>query len=136
MGVVMTAIVLTRVKDHLTQRGRPLRHPVIFAASMVGAVGLLLGALHGAEAIIWAAAYVALGAIDTWGHAILYSLDSMTTRGASKVFMHEEWELLGALEAADGMLLFGVSTAFVFAMIEGILPIFIRTGGRRRRGRP
>jgi hypothetical protein len=45
----------------------------------VGAAGLLLAVLHGIEATIWAA-YVWLGALDSPKDAILYSLDSMTTR--------------------------------------------------------
>ena len=37
----------------------------------------------------------------------------MTTRGASR-FLERQWRLMGAAEAGDGMLLFGVSTAFLF----------------------
>ncbi len=39
-------------------------------------------------------------------------------------------ETLGALEAADGMLLFGISTAFVFAVIQRIERTFI-SGSQR-----
>lgn len=49
--------------------------------------------------------------------AMLYSIDSLTTRGASGL-MPLEWRPLGALEAAKGMLLFGVSTGFAFAVIH------------------
>jgi hypothetical protein len=42
----------------------------------------------------------------------------MTTRGASGLTLPSHWQMLGALEAVDGMLLFGVSTAFVFAVIQ------------------
>ena len=33
------------------------------------------------------------------------------------VVMSPRWELLGPLEAADGMLMFGVSTALIFAVV-------------------
>jgi len=72
---------------------------------LVGAVGLLLGVLHGIEAAIWAAVYVLLGALDSPQDAIRYSVDSMTTRGASGLMLQQRWRLMGALEAADGMLL-------------------------------
>jgi hypothetical protein len=42
----------------------------------------------------------------------------MTTRGASGLTLPSHWQMMGALEAVDGMLLFGVSTAFVFAVIQ------------------
>ena len=47
----------------------------------------------------------------------------MTTRGASGLNLAEEWRLMGALEAADGMLLFGISTAFLFAVLQQIWPM-------------
>jgi len=82
------------------------------------AMGLLLALLHGIEAAIWAVAYLWLGALDSPGAAILYSVDSMTTRGASGVMLQTHWQMMGALEAADGMLLFGISTAFIFTVMQ------------------
>jgi hypothetical protein len=49
---------------------------------------------------------------------LLYSVDSMATRGASGVTLQPHWQMLGALEAADGMLLFGISTAFIFTVMQ------------------
>ena len=65
----------------------PARDPV----GVVGGVGLLLAVLHGIEAAIWAAAYVWLGALNFPKDAILYSLDSMTTRGASGLMLEQHW---------------------------------------------
>jgi hypothetical protein len=42
----------------------------------------------------------------------------MATRGASGVVPQPHWQMMGALEAADGMLLFGISTAFIFAVMQ------------------
>src|SRR5499425_2687318 len=69
----------------------------------------LLAVLHGIECGIWAAAYLWLGALDLPADALLFSLDSMSTRGASGLMLHRPWQIMGALEAVDGMLLFGVS---------------------------
>jgi hypothetical protein len=32
--------------------------------------------------------------------------------------LQPHWQMLGALEAADGMLLFGISTAFIFTVMQ------------------
>ena len=40
----------------------------------------------------------------------------MSTRGASGLVPERHWQMMGALEAADGMLLFGISTAFIFTV--------------------
>jgi uncharacterized membrane protein len=98
-------------------------HLMPIVIGIVAAVGLLLAVLHGIEAAIWAAAYVWLGALDTPKDAILYSLDSMTTRGASGLTLERHWLTMGALEAADGMLLFGISTAFIFAVMQAYWPM-------------
>jgi hypothetical protein len=82
------------------------------------AMGLLLAMLHGIEAAIWAAAYLWLGAISSPGAAIYYSVDAIATRGASGVMLQPHWQMMGALEAADGMLLFGISTAFIFTAMQ------------------
>ena len=42
----------------------------------------------------------------------------MSTRGASELTLQRPWQIMGALESVDGMLLFGVSTAFLFAVMQ------------------
>src|ERR1700760_2751816 len=81
-------------------------------------MGLLLAVLHGIEAAVWAAAYLWLWALHLPAAAILYFVDSMATRGASELMLQPHWQMMGALEAADGMLLFGVSTAFIFTVMQ------------------
>jgi hypothetical protein len=88
-----------------------------------GTAGLVLAVLHGIEAAIWAAAYVWLGALNLPEDAILYSVDSMTTRGASGLMLEPHWQIMGALEAANGMLLFGISTAYIFAVMLQWWPV-------------
>jgi hypothetical protein len=88
---------------------------------MIGAItamGLLLAALHGIEAAFWAAAYLWLGALGSFDSAILYSVDSIATRGAPGIMLQQHWQIMGALEAVDGMLLFGISTAFIFTVLQ------------------
>ena len=122
-GVVMMAIVGLGIRARLEIRNLGLRHVILIVTGGVGAVGLLLAVLHGIEAAIWAAAYVWLGALDSPKDAILYSLDSMTTRGASGLMLEPHWQMMGALEAADGMLLFGISTAYLFAVMQVYWPV-------------
>jgi hypothetical protein len=51
-------------------------------------------------------------------NALLFSIDSMSTRGASGLTLQPPWQMMGALEAVDGMLLFGVSAAYIFAVMQ------------------
>ena len=118
IGVVLMALAGFRIRAWLETQKLRLRHVILVLIGMVGAVGLLLAVLHGLEAAIWAAAYIWIGALDTPKDAILYSVDSMTTRGASGLKLQQHWQMMGALEAAGGMLLFGISTAYIFAVMQ------------------
>jgi hypothetical protein len=80
MGVVMMALVGVRIRVGLETRSLGLRLAVPIVIGVVGALGLLLAVLHGIEAAIWATAYLWLGALDSLTDAMLYSVDSMTTR--------------------------------------------------------
>jgi hypothetical protein len=73
-----------------------------------------------------------LNALASPQDAILYSVDPMTTRGASGLMLEQHWRMMGALEAFDGMLLFGISTAFIFGVMQLFWPILVtRRHGNR-----
>jgi hypothetical protein len=76
----------------------------------------------------WAFAYVALGALPVTVDAIRFSLGAMTTSGADGINLLDKWKLLGGIESMAGMLLFGVSTAFLFGILS-------RLSSARREGR-
>ncbi len=103
---------------------------VVFTVVM-GATALLATILHGIEGTIWAAAYRLLGALPDNKSAMLYSLSAITSYGHANIFLEPHWQMMGALEALNGMLLFGLTTAFLFAMIQEVWPLGSR--GHRRR---
>jgi hypothetical protein len=117
-GVTFMVWVLHNIRIRLASRGLRLTDAAAIVIGAITAMGLLLAALHGIEAALWAAAYLWLGALGSLETAILYSLDSMATRGASGSMLESRWQMMGALEAANGMLLFGISTAFIFAVMQ------------------
>jgi hypothetical protein len=88
------------------------------SVSIIVIAALLLASLHAIESLIWAWVYLLVGAIPTPADAALYSVDSMTTRGASGLVLSPQWRMMGATEAGDGMLLFGISTAFLFYVLQ------------------
>jgi hypothetical protein len=92
-------------------------------AMLIGVTTLLATALHGIEAAIWATAYRLLGALPDTKSAMLYSLSAMTTYGHASLFLEARWQLMGPLEALNGMLLFGLTTAYMFAVIHKVWPL-------------
>jgi peptidoglycan biosynthesis protein MviN/MurJ (putative lipid II flippase) len=100
-----------------------------FAVRMSG-ISLLCTILHGIEGAIWAAAYRILHALPDDRTAMLYSISAMTSYGHANLFLKPQWQLMGALEALNGMLLFGLTTAFLFAMIQRVWPLGHREAHR------
>jgi hypothetical protein len=118
MAIHATAFAVVGIRVRLESRGLKLWNLIAILICVIGVIGLLLAVLHGIECGIWAGMYLWLGALDSPADALLFSLDSMSTRGASQLTLYRHWQLMGALEAVDGMLLFGVSTAYVFAVMQ------------------
>ena len=123
MAIVMMALVALRIRARLETRGYALWKLVAVLICVIGVIGLLLAVLHAIECAIWAAAYWSLGAAHSLMGALLYSVDSMSTRGASGLVLQPHWRLMGALEAINGMLLFGVSAAYIFAVMQVYWPM-------------
>ena len=117
-AVVVLAFVLVRIRGRLESRGMELWSLIAILICIIGAIGLLLAMLHGVECVIWAGAYLWVGALDSPMDALLFSLDSMSTRGASGLMLQRPWQMMGPLEAVAGMLLFGVSTAYIFSVMQ------------------
>jgi hypothetical protein len=129
-GVAFMALATVRIRVRLeSQNHLETRQVFAIVIGLIAVVGLLLAALHGIEAALWAAAYWWLGALSSPADAILYSVDSMSTRGASGLAPERHWRMMGALEATDGMLLFGISTAYIFAVMQDYWSLMTR---RRR----
>ena len=72
---------------------------------------------HLIEIALWAVLFVICGEFQEFGIAYYHSAVNYTTLGYGDVIMSLSWKLLGPLEAANGALMFGVSTAMIFAVI-------------------
>lgn len=92
---------------------------------------MLLGNL--AQMAIWAVLFLLLGEFSDFATALYHSAVNFVTLGYGDIVMTERWRLLGPLEAVNGILMFGVSTA---VMTAAVLNVVNPTAPRRQRGRP
>ena len=106
------------------------RHATFVSGGVMGATTLLATCLHAAQAGLWAAAYMLLGALPNAKSAMLYSLEAITSYGHTNLFLEDRWQLMGAMESLNGWLLFGLSTAFLFGVIQKI-GLLSNSGTRR-----
>jgi hypothetical protein len=118
LGLSYTSHKAILIGNKMQQRGRPR----VAFAFVISAITLLATLLHGIEAAIWGEAYLALGALSRTRSAMLYSLSALTTYAHHNLYLEDHWQLLGAIEALNGWLLFGLSTAFLFLLIQELSP--------------
>ena len=76
---------------------------------------------HVIEVAVWARLFVWCGEFHDFGLAYYHSAVNYTTLGYGDVIMSPAWKLLGPIEAADGSLMFGVSTGMIFAVIVRLM---------------
>lgn len=78
-------------------------------------------AAHLIEIALWALLFMMCGEFSEFGIAFDHSAVNYTSLGYGNVLMTPSWRFLGPLEAANGLLMFGVSTAMIFAVIQRLL---------------
>ena len=76
---------------------------------------------HLVEIALWAVVFMVCGEFHQFDNAYYHSAVNYTSLGYGDIVMSPSWKLLGPLETADGMLLFGVSTAMIFAVIQRLV---------------
>lgn len=79
--------------------------------------------LHLAGTVIWAAFYYWRGLFQDYETSLYFSLNSYTTVGYGDVLLPQRWRLLGCIEGLTGVLLSGLSTAFLFVVMSGLLQL-------------
>ncbi|OBB76493.1 hypothetical protein [Mycolicibacterium monacense] len=124
IAIHTTAVVLmafrleSRARARIDNHRRDPRRELPAAIGRIGAVALILTALHGLEGVLWASAYTWLGAFESFTDASTFSLASMTTFDLPGNTLPSRFHLFSVLEAVNGVLLFGISTAFLFAVMQ------------------
>ena len=72
------------------------------------------------EVLLWAFTFLALHAIDGIEEAFYFSMVTFTTLGYGDVLLDEGWRILGSFEAANGIIMFGWTTAIVIAVVQRV----------------
>jgi hypothetical protein len=121
LTVLIHAIILDKLVDILEKAG-PLSYQKFRkfweVPMMIGAVlGVFLA--HVIQIWLWALLFLYLvpETLPDLESALYFSASSFTTVGFGDVYLDKEWRLLSAFEAANGFILFGWSTAFIFEVI-------------------
>ena len=106
--------VLTRALRSHSRMFRTLRilPLTLLLAAIVGLIGI-----HTIEIWLYAALYLALGAFSHFEEALYFSTVTYSSIGYGDLLLPHNWRILGAIEGAIGIIMLGVSTAFVVSLL-------------------
>ena len=76
--------------------------------------------LHTIEVWVWAFYYLSADIFNTIEAALYYSTTTYTTVGFGDIIMNPDYRIIGAIESAVGILLFGWSAAYIFYALSNI----------------
>ena len=120
-GILLMAKWLLRKREQLglniTNRHFALLLIVLFAGIMC---------LHLTQTGLWAMFYYTRGLFSDFETSLYFSMVSFTTIGYGDVLLPRRWRLLGVVEGFSGVLLCGISTAFMFAVVNGMFQLRIQ----------
>ncbi|HEV7878284.1 potassium channel family protein [Bradyrhizobium sp.] len=113
-AIVMAAVLwVARVADERATSRQSLRLVTVMIATVT-----VLMAAHIAEVAVWSLAYMLVGIAPPGTNLIYFAFVNYTTLGYGDVIPIERWQLLGPMTAMNGVLLFGWSTAVIFAVLR------------------
>jgi hypothetical protein len=92
----------------------------IFRVIRISGIVILMFIASLLEVLVWAVTYLALNAIEGLEQALYFSMVTFSTLGYGDVLLSEKWRLLASFEAANGIIMFGWSTAIVMAVVQRI----------------
>jgi voltage-gated potassium channel Kch len=114
---ILGIIYLIRLLTSWVPRLRPAQSYLGMVEILVVTV-LAMFFLHTLEIWSWAALYLWVGEFVDWQRALYFSTVTFSTLGYGDITLQDKWQLVSSFEAVNGIILFGVSTAFIFAVIH------------------
>jgi hypothetical protein len=107
-------------------RSQTTRMTILKEISIMTVVGLVTVAAHLAQIAIWACALMLVGENSTFEEAFYSSAQNYPALGFGDINHSLRWRLLGPMEAVNGILLFGISTATMFAVMSRLVTMRLR----------
>jgi voltage-gated potassium channel Kch len=103
----------------ILSRAKHLQDASIWIRSLVvGALVLILFLATLVEASAWASAYLVLDAIPDFETALYFSTVTYTTLGYGDIVLEGDWRLLASFQAANGIIMFGWTTALIIIAVR------------------
>lgn len=128
-NMVIQIIVMLVMIRYLLGRMRkmPQNHGFAFQTHSLVVVVFVMFIGHIFQFASWAGLFFYLGEFSEFATAFYHSGVNFTSLGYGDIVMSERWRLLGPLEAANGVMMFGLSAGAILAIMSQMFSTFFAT---------
>jgi hypothetical protein len=121
MGIqVLVVVLMIRFVFNIMNRKDRDTHSITFDTMVIGVVLLILFVGHMLQIAIWAELFIVLNEFDDFLSAFYHSAVNFASLGYGDIVMSERWRLLGAIEASNGVLMFGLSAGTLLSVMSAL----------------
>ena len=135
MGVCLllqSMLVIAAFRFYNNRQHRVGQASFLPTMGVINGVMLILVIGNVAQVVIWALLFHFLGEFAVFGDAIYHSAVNFTTLGYGDIVMSQRYRLLGPLEAMNGVLMIGVSSATLMAFFQDAMKKTFLARGKKR----
>jgi hypothetical protein len=121
---LQAAVSFWSVRFYMRQAGPALPGSGLFAnvrPLLIVMIAMMLG--NFIQIVIWGVLFICLGEFSALYEAVYHSAVNFTSLGYGDVVMSARWKLLGPLEAANGVLMFGMTAAALTAILQQLIKV-------------
>jgi hypothetical protein len=124
--LLQSLLVLVAMRYYVNHQALVDSPSFLSSMTVISAVMLLLVVGNLAQVAIWAVLFQLLGEFDQFGDAIYHSAVNFATLGYGDIVMSADHRLLGPIQAINGVLMIGVSTATLMTAFQDALKKTLR----------
>ena len=113
--IVIQVVFVSIAIEVLTRFNTWFVKPPFFIKTTMGLVGVVLWLVAGISisAWSWAGVFLLVGAFEYLEPALYFSVVTFTTLGYGDVTLNVDWRILASFAAVNGLIIFGLNTAFI-----------------------
>jgi hypothetical protein len=117
---VLAVVLLLRMLMHKMNSGG-FTPGLIADFRIISSILMVLFVGHILQFSSWALLFLLLGEFADFATAFYHSTVNFTSLGYGDIVMSDRWRLLGALEAANGVLMFGLTAGTTLSVMARLL---------------
>ncbi len=108
-------LVIRRVIERVENKSR-----ILTTAAPISVALVFIVAIHTFQVWLWAIVWIFSDVLPDWNTSLYFSLVTFTTLGYGDIVLGEELRIFGAFASVTGLLAFGLSTAFMVALMTRV----------------